>query len=173
MTRPSPIQCLIAPISAEAPRRFTMRNCHCPKYSGTRRLHSCQEYSMKYRLRAVSATMQARRDLLGHWRPSDTIESLVLDGHDIIELDGKGVGCIAVTWQPDHLFLEKQRSRNRGMGAQVLQQQGRRGAQRGHPTRLSVLTTNPASKFYEREGFVVETETAERRRMVKFLPLAE
>lgn len=67
--------------------------------------------NMKHRLRPASRSDAAyilrleeicMRDyaeaLWGHWRPSDTIESLALDGHDIIELDSKAAGCVAVTW---------------------------------------------------------------------------
>jgi ribosomal protein S18 acetylase RimI-like enzyme len=107
---------------------------------------------------------------MGNWRPSDTAETISLNGHDMIELHGKPVGCIAVRWHPDHLFIDKlyidPAFQNRGIGAQVLRQRVREAAERGLPTKLSVLTTNPAQKFYEREGFSVEAETEERRRMV-------
>ncbi len=110
--------------------------------------------------------------LWGHWRPSATVETLDFLGHEIIEVDGKMAGCIAVTWQPDHLFVEKlyiaPPFQGRGLGAVALKDKTDEAARAGLPTKLSVLTTNPADRFYRREGFVAELETPERRRMVKF-----
>lgn len=112
--------------------------------------------------------------LWGSWRPSATMGTLPLDGHEIVLLDGEAVGCVAATWHADHLFIDKlyiaPAFQNRGLGAQVLRRKVEEAAARGLPVKLSVLTTNPARKFYEREGFSVETETAERRRMVSVAP---
>ncbi len=110
--------------------------------------------------------------LWGEWRPSATVATSDLSGHEIIEVEGKAAGCIAVTWQPDHLFVEKlyiaPPFQGRGLGAVALKDKTDEAARAGLPTKLSVLTTNPADRFYRREGFVVELETPERRRMVKF-----
>jgi GNAT superfamily N-acetyltransferase len=112
--------------------------------------------------------------LWGVWRPSATAESLVLDGHAIIEVEGDPVGCVAVDWHPDHLKVRKlyihPDHRNHGFGAEALRMRVDEAAARGLPTRLTVLTTNPARRFYEREGFRVASETPERRLMVKPLP---
>jgi GNAT superfamily N-acetyltransferase len=105
--------------------------------------------------------------LWGTWRPSATPGTLDLAGHEIIEADGLAAGCIAVTWHPDHLFIEKlylwPSFQRLGIGASVLGSKTEAGARLNLPTRLSVLTTNPADRFYKREGFVLEAETPERR----------
>lgn len=112
--------------------------------------------------------------LWGSWQPSATVESLALEGHEIIEAGGESVGCIATAWHPDHLRVQKlyihPDHRNRGFGAQALRTWVAEAAERGLPTWLSVLTTNPAQKFYEREGFSVREETRERRLMVRLAP---
>lgn len=109
--------------------------------------------------------------LWGNWRPSDSAESLDVAGHELIVLDGEVVGCVAVTWHPDHLFIDKlyiaPPFQGRGIGAAVLRGKVDEAAGRMLATKLSVLATNPAIGFYRREGFVLETETAERRRMSK------
>lgn len=111
--------------------------------------------------------------LWGSWRPSDTAETLDLKGHEIIELDGQRCGCVAVVWHPDHMFIEKlyidPAYQGRGIGAFALRAKTSFAAQRGLPTKLSVLTTNPADRFYRREGFTLESETLERRRFVKLV----
>ncbi len=109
--------------------------------------------------------------LWGCWRPSATIEAFDPANHYIIERDGVSVGCIAETWQPDHLFIGKlyvdAPFQRQGVGAVVLEKKSAEAGAKGVPIRLSVLTTNPAHAFYRREGFEVETETPERRTMSK------
>lgn len=111
--------------------------------------------------------------LWGSWRPSATVETLDVAGHEMIEHAGRAVGCIAVTWNPDYLFIDKlyidPEFQNRGLGALALRHKTGEAAEHGLPTKLSVLTTNPANRFYEREGFVLESETPERRRMVRYI----
>jgi GNAT superfamily N-acetyltransferase len=111
--------------------------------------------------------------LWGTWRPSATPETLDLAGHEIIEHNGSPAGCIAVTWQPDHLFVDKlylwPSFQRLGVGAFVLKNKTDSAARIGLPTKLSVLTSNPADRFYKREGFVIESETPERRRLAKYL----
>lgn len=109
--------------------------------------------------------------LWGSWRPSDTVETLDPAGHEIVELDGMPCGCIAVSWHPDHLFIEKlyigPEHQGRGIGALVLKAKTSIAAEKGLPTKLSVLTSNPADRFYRREGFILEAETPERRRFYR------
>ncbi|WP_157224557.1 GNAT family N-acetyltransferase [Rhizobium mesoamericanum] len=112
--------------------------------------------------------------LWGDWNQSDTVESLDIAGHEVIELDGKPVGCIAVIWHEDHIFIEKlyiaPAFQSRGIGSYVLDTKSYQAAQQGLPTKLSVLTTNPADRFYKQAGFVLEAETLERRRFFKAVP---
>ena len=109
--------------------------------------------------------------LWGGWRPTATVETLDIEGHEIIEQDGEAVGCVAMKWHPDHLFIDKlyiaPAYQGRGIGAVVLRGKTEAAAAKGLPTKLSVLTTNPAERFYRREGFVLEAETPERRRFTK------
>ncbi|MBB2713342.1 GNAT family N-acetyltransferase [Rhizobium sophoriradicis] len=110
-------------------------------------------------------------ELWGDWKQSNTAESLDVTGHEVIELNGKAVGCVAVIWHEDHIFVEKlyiaPGFQNRGIGSYVLNMKSYHAAQQGLPTKLSVLTTNPADRFYKRAGFVLEAETLERRRFSK------
>jgi N-acetylglutamate synthase-like GNAT family acetyltransferase len=114
--------------------------------------------------------------LWGSWKQLDSVASLDITGHELIEQDGDAVGCVAVTWQADHLFIEKlyisPTFQGRGIGTYILNAKTAGAAQRGLPTRLSVLITNPADRFYQREGFVLEAETPERRRFFKALPVS-
>lgn len=125
-----------------------------------------------YLLALEEACMRGYAEALwGHWRPSATVETLDASGHEIIERDGEKVGCVAVTWEPDHLFIDRlyiaPAFQRQGIGAVILKRLSEQAATRGLPTKLSVLITNPADKFYAREGFIVESETPERRRMSK------
>jgi len=108
--------------------------------------------------------------LWGEWLQSATWDKIDLTDHQIIELEGQAVGCIASTRFEDSLRVNKLYLRpdyqNRGIGANVLKSVIERARLLGLPIRLSVLTTNPALKFYLREGFSVEAETAERRTLV-------
>lgn len=112
--------------------------------------------------------------LWGVWRPTGTPETLDVADFEIVEHDGRPAGCIAVVWRPDHLLVRKlyvaPTHQGQGIGAVVLRSKTEAAAALGLPTRLTVLTTNPADRFYSREGFVLESETAERRTFVKSLP---
>lgn len=111
--------------------------------------------------------------LWGKWRQSATLEEINLTGHQIIEFDSQAIGCVATTRQEGFLQVDKlylgPDFRNRGIGAHVLRRIVKCDGHSSLPVRLSVLTTNPALKFYLREGFAVESETAERRFLVKKL----
>ena len=109
--------------------------------------------------------------LWGKWHLSNTADTLELAGHEIIEVNDQPAGCIAVTWHPDHMFIEKlyidPAFQGRGVGASAQRSKTDAAARVGLPTKLSVLTTNPADRFYRREGFTLEAETSERRRFSK------
>jgi N-acetylglutamate synthase-like GNAT family acetyltransferase len=128
-----------------------------------------------YLLKLEEVCMRAYAEALwGGWKQSDTVESLDVAGHEVIEQDGNAVGCIAAIWHADHLFIEKlyigPAFQGRGIGTHVLNTKSCQAAQRGLPMKLSVLTTNPADRFYQREGFVLEAETQERRLFSKAAP---
>ena len=129
----------------------------------------------KYLLELEETSMRGYAEALwGNWRPSATVETLEIAGHEIIELNGRAVGCIAVTWHSDHMFVEKlyidPEFRSQGIGASALRSKTDAAAAMGLPTKLSVLSTNPADRFYRREGFTLEAETPERRRFSKAVP---
>jgi GNAT superfamily N-acetyltransferase len=115
--------------------------------------------------------------LWGLWNRTTTAETFDVTGHFLIERDGAVVGCVAETWHPDHLFIDKlyvdAPFQRQGIGAAVLRMRTREAAVRGLPTKLSVLTTNPADAFYRREGFEVESETTERRLMSKAVEVGD
>lgn len=107
----------------------------------------------------------------GPWKPRRPLEAFDPAGYFLIARDGVVVGCVAETWERDHLFLVAlyidAPFQRQGIGAAVLRMKTDEVAARGLPTKLSVLATNPADAFYRREGFTVESETRERRRMVR------
>jgi ribosomal protein S18 acetylase RimI-like enzyme len=127
-----------------------------------------------YLLELEETCMRGYAEAIWHvWRPSAVPETLNVSGHEIIGRDGETVGCIAVTWHRSFLFIDKlyidPRFQGQGIGAIALAAKVEAAAQQGLPTKLSVLTSNPALRFYRREGFVIESETPERRLMVKAL----
>ena len=135
-------------------------------------LRSATASDAEYLLRLEETCMRGYAEALwGTWNPGKTAEAFDATNHRLIERDGVVVGCIAEIWHPDHLFIDKlyidAPFQGHGTGAFVLRMRVREAAARGLPTKLSVLTTNPADAFYRREGFEVETETLERRRMSK------
>jgi len=103
--------------------------------------------------------------LWGDWTTQDGSD-LDVSAHEIIELDGVAVGCVATDWDVDHLLSTSSTSRpafnGRVLAHRSLERKLAQAAERGVPTMLSVLTTNPADWFYRREGFELMSETAER-----------
>lgn len=106
--------------------------------------------------------------LWGSWRPRPA-DALVLGEHRIIVASGEDVGCISVTRREDHVWVNKlyvaPEHQKRGYGAIALRQVLDETRESGVPVRLSVLMTNPAVAFYQREGLRIYEETAERRFM--------
>lgn len=107
--------------------------------------------------------------LWGRWQPSATIESYDTAGHRILMVSGHFAGCIAAIRRMDELFVSKlyiaPEYQNQGIGAVVLRTVTSQATKMNLPIRLTVLSTNPALRFYERQGFFVEKETAERRHL--------
>ncbi|MFS2007727.1 GNAT family N-acetyltransferase [Duganella sp. CT11-25] len=103
--------------------------------------------------------------LWGIWRPRPD-DTLRLDTHRIILKENAAVGCVSITRHADHAWLEKlyitPASQRQGIGALVLQQLISEANASSLPLRLSVLTTNPARAFYEREGLCVYERNDER-----------
>jgi ribosomal protein S18 acetylase RimI-like enzyme len=108
--------------------------------------------------------------LWGQWRPSTTLDQIDLTGNQIILFNEHRVGCIAMKQKTDCLQITKfyisPEYQSHGIGSHVLQNITNT-TPTGMPIRLSVLSTNPAITFYQRAGFVIESETNERRMMIK------
>ncbi|MEL6609324.1 MAG: GNAT family N-acetyltransferase [Pseudomonadota bacterium] len=107
--------------------------------------------------------------LWGSWRPSDTAATLDVTIHEMVEVDGDVMGCIATRTDTDALRLLRlylaPDARNKGVGSNVLMQIIGR-ASTGIPIHLRVLSNNPAVRFYRRHGFRTERETPEHVYMV-------
>lgn len=112
--------------------------------------------------------------LWGTWRPSSSLEAVAVSRHQIIELAAKRIGCVAVDVTKDFVELKRlfigPELQNRGIGADVLGRIREIARAEGVPVRLSVLTTNPALRFYLRHGFHIIGETPERRILVDSAP---
>lgn len=130
----------------------------------------------RYLLQLEEACMRFYAEALwGNWRPSATPETLDLDGHEVIALNGASVGAVAVTWDEGHLFIDRlyiaPAFQRQGIGSIILMRKVDEAARQGLPTKLSVLRSNPADAFYRRAGFVLLSETAERRTMLRPVPV--
>ncbi len=103
--------------------------------------------------------------LWGIWRPRPD-DTLRLDTHRIILKANVAVGCVSAIQHADHLWLEKlyitPARQRKGIGALVLQQLIAEASAFSLPLRLSVLITNPARAFYEREGLSLYERNDER-----------
>lgn len=117
-------------------------------------------------------TMRAYAEALwGNWKPSSSVENLNCAGHFMIDLGKNSVGCYAIEEDGNCLIIKKlyidPPSQRKGLGAKALKRITSQAKEGGLRTSLSVLTTNPAKRFYEREGFSVLSQTAERIHMIK------
>ena len=83
-------------------------------------------------------------------------------------------GCVSLLWRPTHLWIDKlylePALQNQGLGARLLQALTAQAEARALPTRLSVLSTNPALRLYLRHGFEIEDQDPERIRLRRPLP---
>ena len=93
-------------------------------------------------------------------------DSIDLSTHQIIQLDGQDVGCLAFEIHPSHMQLTKlyvlPHCQRRGIGTFLVRQLINEAKAGKMPLRLRVLTVNPARSFYERQGFIVQAQTKER-----------
>ncbi len=109
--------------------------------------------------------------LWGQWRPANTLETLDIANHEMVEWNGQPEGCLATKQTHDALCLTRlyiaPDARNRGVGAWVLGEVIDRANRLGQPIKLNVLTNNPAFDFYTRHGFIVQRETPERFQMIR------
>jgi D-alanyl-D-alanine carboxypeptidase len=85
--------------------------------------------------------------------------------HQVVELAGRAVGCLAVEWLPDRVKLNRifllPAVQRRGIGAQLVRHVLEQARASHLPVSLRVLKVNPAQRLWRRLGFTVvgETET--------------
>jgi ribosomal protein S18 acetylase RimI-like enzyme len=76
---------------------------------------------------------------------------------EIIELQGKRIGCMRVEDQKECVFLDyiaiMPAHQRIGLGTHLVRTVLKRASDRGVPVRLKVLRVNPAKSLYERLGF--------------------
>jgi GNAT superfamily N-acetyltransferase len=79
-------------------------------------------------------------------------------GMRLIRLDGERMGCVGFRLGEDEIKIDSfyldQRLHNRGLGSEILKTLLAEADAQGLPVRLEVLHGSPASRFYERHGFV-------------------
>jgi GNAT superfamily N-acetyltransferase len=83
--------------------------------------------------------------------------------HQVVELAGQPVGCLAVDWLPDHVNLKRvfllPAIQGRGIGTHLVRQVLARARAANLPVRLRVFKVNPARRLWQRLGFDVIGET--------------
>ncbi|MGR3503953.1 GNAT family N-acetyltransferase [Pseudaestuariivita sp.] len=105
--------------------------------------------------------------LWGNWRPSACPETLDLAGHEMVMRDGAALGVIQTVRAPNHhqiakLYLDPE-AQGQGVGTALLRLRQDAARKAELPLRVRGLTTNVAARrFYERAGFRLVDETAER-----------
>lgn len=81
------------------------------------------------------------------------------------------IGGYCLKQKTDHLYLEMllvdPAWQRKGFGSAIIAEVMRQANSLEKPVRLSVLKINPASQFYQRLGFIVETEDDIRYRMIR------
>ena len=85
------------------------------------------------------------------------------EDHEILEVDGRCVGCLCVKFSDEECDLARlmilPEFQNRGLGARVLGEILQDAKTRGVSVKLRVLKVNPARRFYERHGCVACAES--------------
>ncbi len=108
-------------------------------------------------------------EALGGWDEAaqrrDFNARLLLPTHEILERDGRAIGCLSTAQLPDAIALHRvfllPEAQGQGVGTELVREVIARAAALGLPVRLRVFKTNPAHELYRRLGFAVvgESET--------------
>jgi ribosomal protein S18 acetylase RimI-like enzyme len=101
-----------------------------------------------------------------HWQAQYFSDKIDTEKLEIIEIEAEPIGCLWVERHHDHIHLDlveiAPEFQGRGLGTKLIEGLIVESDGRGVPIRLRVLTTNPAKALYERLGFRVVKQTAER-----------
>ncbi|MFP3881640.1 MAG: GNAT family N-acetyltransferase [Actinomycetota bacterium] len=98
-----------------------------------------------------------------HFRLSQNLQIIVVEGED--------AGYLAHERRDDHIYVSGlvllPPFQRRGIGTKIMRSITNEASASGSDVRLQVLKSNPARWFYEKLGFIVETETEHHYQMVK------
>jgi ribosomal protein S18 acetylase RimI-like enzyme len=109
-------------------------------------------------------TLRPHLERIGRWDPErrrrNARRAFEAGSQRIVERDGAMIGCVGFRHHGDHVeingfFLEPQ-VQGQGLGSAILRALVAEAA--GLPVHLEVLKQSPASRFYERAGFVRAAE---------------
>lgn len=107
------------------------------------------------------------------WQQAHFQETFDPDRQQVIVLDGRDIGVIAVERKDTELFLAKiyllPEYQNRGIGTRLIQVLLQEAFDQYLPVKLRVLKVNPARKLYERLGFKV-VEEADTHYLMEAVP---
>ncbi len=119
----------------------------------------------------LTTTMRAYAvEVFGYWPESDAqaqVERDIREGRSqTIHLGGERIGVMRIDrfvthFQLDHLYILPEYQRC-GIGTHILKSLLEESCEVGLPVRLRLLRSNPVIRLYQRLGFIVTEETAER-----------
>lgn len=103
----------------------------------------------------------------GAWKEEEQrarfFATTVPEAHQVVELDGRPIGCLLVTRNAEEIRLQRMfllpEFQGRGIGTHLVEQLIAEARQAGLPLRLRVFHVNPAQRLYRRLGFAVTGET--------------
>jgi ribosomal protein S18 acetylase RimI-like enzyme len=103
------------------------------------------------------------------WQEENFRAKFDIAGLEILEIEGRAIGAMAVKEEPERLFLREIAIhpdwQGLGIGSALVKEVMATGGIRGLPARLQVLKVNPARRLYERCGFRLSGETETHHRM--------
>lgn len=96
------------------------------------------------------------------WQQNHFRENFQPEANQIIVLDGDDIGRIELNYKPDEVRIGNiqilPEYQSKGIGSLIMLKIIRQAQQQKQGVTLQVLKVNPARRFYERLGFVVEGE---------------
>jgi GNAT superfamily N-acetyltransferase len=100
-------------------------------------------------------------------RTRETVEeAIAAKSYSVVQFEDEDIGALAVEREVTHIQLAQiyilPSHQNRGVGTHLIRALVQEAKAAAKPLRVRVLAVNPARRLYEREGFVVTSETLER-----------